>query len=73
MIIRVRSPGRENQVTDLAELGRACDEAGLVDEARGWFGLAISVNPLDSSAQQGLHRMGRSNGGSQHSRGLPRP
>jgi tetratricopeptide (TPR) repeat protein len=59
LIVKVRSPRRENQVTDPAELGKACEEAGLPDEARGWYGLAIAVNPLDAAAQQGLHRLRR--------------
>jgi tetratricopeptide (TPR) repeat protein len=59
LIVRVRSPNRANQVPDLTELGKACEDAGLVDEARGWYGLAIATNPLDGSAQQGLHRVGR--------------
>jgi tetratricopeptide (TPR) repeat protein len=61
-IVRVRSPRQANQVSDLAELGRACEDAGLLDEARGWYGCAIAADPLDASAQQGLHRLGRSDG-----------
>jgi hypothetical protein len=57
LVIRVRSPRRENQVSDLAELGDACEAAGLVDEARGWFTLAIAMNPLDADAQRALARM----------------
>jgi tetratricopeptide (TPR) repeat protein len=71
LIVRVRSPKHENQVSDLAELGKACEDAGLTDEARGWYGLAIATNPLDGSAQQGLHRLGRSTDGSRSSTGLP--
>jgi hypothetical protein len=63
LIVRVRSPRHENQVSDLAELGTVCEEAGLDDEARGWYSRAIAVNPLDRSAQQRLHRLGRSNAG----------
>ena len=33
LIIRVRSPNRQNRVSDLAELGKACEEAGLIEEA----------------------------------------
>jgi predicted Zn-dependent protease len=57
LIIRIRSPGRENQVADLAELGRACEEAGLPDEARGWYTLAISIDPLNQAAQEALFRL----------------
>ncbi len=72
LIVRVRSPRRENRVSDLAELGKACEDAGLVDEATGLVRPAIAVNPLDDAAQQGLHRLGRSGGGSAPSSGLPR-
>jgi tetratricopeptide (TPR) repeat protein len=73
LIIRVRSPSRENQLADLAELGKACEDVGLDDEAIGWYGRAIAVNPVDVPAQQGLHRLGRSIGGSRPSGGLIRP
>ena len=63
LIIRVRSPGHENQVSDLTELGKACEDAGLVDEARGWYGRAIAANPLEETAQQGLRRLDRSTDG----------
>jgi tetratricopeptide (TPR) repeat protein len=57
LIIRIRSPGRENQVADLAELGKACEEAGLPEEARGWYTLAISIDPLNQAAQEALYRL----------------
>jgi tetratricopeptide (TPR) repeat protein len=60
LIVRVRSPKRENEITDLAELGKACEEAGLNEEASGWYILAITIDALDASAQQGLSRIGRS-------------
>jgi tetratricopeptide (TPR) repeat protein len=59
LIVRVRSPKHENQVSDLTDLGKACEEAGLIDEARGWYRRAIAENPLDGTAQQGLHRLAR--------------
>jgi tetratricopeptide (TPR) repeat protein len=58
LVIRVRSPKHENKVTDLAELGEACEAAGLADEARGWFTLAIAIDPLDADAQRALGRLG---------------
>jgi tetratricopeptide (TPR) repeat protein len=57
LIIRVRSPKRENQLTDLAELGKVSEEAGLIEEAKGWYTLAITFAPLDAAAQQALHRL----------------
>jgi predicted Zn-dependent protease len=62
LIIRVRAPDRQNQAADLAELGRLCEAAGLIDEARGWHTLAITMNPLDTGSQQALARLGRSPG-----------
>jgi tetratricopeptide (TPR) repeat protein len=57
LVIRVRSPKGANRVSDLAELGRACEEAGLTEEAKGWYTLAITVDPLDKEAQAALHRL----------------
>jgi len=62
LIIRVRSPSRQNQASDLAELGKLCEEAGLIAEARGWQTLAIMMNPIDADAQQALARLARSTG-----------
>jgi tetratricopeptide (TPR) repeat protein len=57
LINRVSRPDRENQVPDLTRLGTACEAAGLREEARGWYELAIAREPLDSLAQQGLRRL----------------
>jgi tetratricopeptide (TPR) repeat protein len=57
LIIRVKSPKRANELTDLAELGRAFEEAGLMEEAKGWYTLAITVDSLDSVAQRALSRL----------------
>ncbi len=57
LINRIKRPGSENQPPDLTKLGRACEAAGLVDEARGWYMLAIGRDPLDAEAQQALHRL----------------
>jgi tetratricopeptide (TPR) repeat protein len=57
-IVKVRNPSQGNAISDLAELGKSCEEAGLLEEARGWFTLAISVNPLDAEAQRSLARLG---------------
>jgi tetratricopeptide (TPR) repeat protein len=57
LINRVRRPSQENQAPDLTQLGRACEAAGLLDEARGWYLLAIGRDPLDSEAQQALRRL----------------
>jgi hypothetical protein len=57
LIIRIKNPKGENLITPLAELGSACEDAGLLAEADGWYRLAISIDPLDSAAQKGLHRI----------------
>jgi len=57
LINRVRRPSQENQAPDLTQLGRTCEAAGLLDEARGWYLLAIARDPLDSEAQQALRRL----------------
>jgi tetratricopeptide (TPR) repeat protein len=57
LIIRVRSPSKANKISDMAELGQSCEEAGLVEEARGWYRLAITVSPLDADAQRALSRL----------------
>jgi tetratricopeptide (TPR) repeat protein len=56
LFTRIRQADRENQPSDLLELGRACEAAGLRDEARGWSCPVIGRNPLDSAAQQALYR-----------------
>jgi tetratricopeptide (TPR) repeat protein len=57
LINRVSKPNSENQAPDLTQLGLACEAAGLRDEARGWYMLAISRHPLNSEAQRALHRL----------------
>ena len=57
LLSRIRRPDRENQPSDLIRLGRSCEAAGLLDESRGWYLLAISRDPLDSEPQQALLRL----------------
>ena len=57
LVIRVRSPEQENRPPDLLQFANACEEAGLVEEARHWYELAISRDPLDAKAQAGLYRL----------------
>jgi tetratricopeptide (TPR) repeat protein len=57
LLNRVRRPDRENQASDLNQFGRACESAGLLIEARGWYLLAIGHDPLDSDAQHSLQRL----------------
>ena len=57
LLSRVRQPDRENQVSDLTQFGAACESAGLLEEARGWYLLAIERDPLNAEAQQALRRL----------------
>jgi hypothetical protein len=57
LVNRVSKPNQENEAPDLGRLGRACEAAGLLDEARGWFALAIARDPLDSDSQKALRRL----------------
>ncbi len=57
LLNRISRPNQENQAPDLKNLGRVCEEAGLLDEAKGWYTLAISRDPLDEDAQRALHRL----------------
>jgi tetratricopeptide (TPR) repeat protein len=57
LVTRIAKPQKDQQPPDLNRLARACEAAGLIDEARGWYQLAIGQNPLDPEAQQGLRRL----------------
>ena len=57
LLHRVRQPDRENQAPDLNQFGRACESAGLLIEARGWYLLAIDRDPLNAEAQHALQRV----------------
>jgi tetratricopeptide (TPR) repeat protein len=57
LVTRVGKPEQEGPDPNLNRLARACEAAGLLEEARGWYMLAIGQNPLDPEAQQGMHRL----------------
>jgi tetratricopeptide (TPR) repeat protein len=59
LVVRVRSPSQENMAPDLIRLASACEAAGLTEEARHWYLLAVSRDPLDAKAQQGLFHVTR--------------
>jgi tetratricopeptide (TPR) repeat protein len=58
LINRIRSPSQENHPHDLTRIAVACESAGLIEEARHWYELAVGRDPLDSRAQRGLYRLG---------------
>ena len=68
LVIRVRSPDRENQPPDLLQLGAVCEAAGLLDEARGWYLLAVGRDPLDTRAQSALYAIDHRSDAGQPSR-----
>jgi tetratricopeptide (TPR) repeat protein len=57
LVNRVRSPQHENGAPDLLQLGAACEAAGLSEEARRWYALAIQRDPTDPQAQRAAHRL----------------
>jgi tetratricopeptide (TPR) repeat protein len=57
LLNQLRRPDRENEHSDLMRLGQACEASGLFEEARGWYLLVITRNPLDAQGQQALHRL----------------
>jgi tetratricopeptide (TPR) repeat protein len=57
LITSIRKAARPDSSADPIKLGKACEAAGLFDEARAWYQIAIGRNPLDAEAQRGLHRM----------------
>lgn len=57
LINRIGKTGKGESSADPIKLGKACESAGLIDEARGWYLIAIGRNPLDPEAQRGLHRL----------------
>jgi tetratricopeptide (TPR) repeat protein len=72
LITASHSNQSRQKTSDLAELGEACEHAGLNDEARGWYMLAITARPLDPFAQAGLYRVGRASPAqSEIARGTP--
>ncbi|WP_168221778.1 tetratricopeptide repeat protein [Aquisphaera giovannonii] len=59
LVMKIRSPEQASRPSDLLAVARACESAGLLDEARGWYTLVIAASPLDAEAQQALARLPR--------------
>jgi tetratricopeptide (TPR) repeat protein len=57
LVTTIGKPRQTGEIADLNRLGGACESAGLLDEARGWYMLVIDQNALDPEAQQGLKRI----------------
>jgi tetratricopeptide (TPR) repeat protein len=58
----VRRSDQENQPSDLTQFGRTCEAAGLLEEALGWYKLAIYRDPLNTEAQAAVRRLGAATG-----------
>ena len=56
LVQRMATPAGRSDPDMIRHAARACAQAGLIPEARGWLKLAISRDPLDASAQQELFR-----------------
>ena len=54
LIQKAAVPKNRDDPTLIKELGAACAAIGRYPEARAWYNLAISQDPLDTLAQQGL-------------------
>jgi predicted Zn-dependent protease len=57
LIQRAALPQARGDVNLMRQLGEACAALGRSEEARAWYGLAISLDPLDALAQQALFRL----------------
>jgi tetratricopeptide (TPR) repeat protein len=57
LIQRAATRGARADPNLMRQLGAACAALELNAEARAWYKLAISANPLDSESQQGLYRL----------------
>jgi tetratricopeptide (TPR) repeat protein len=57
LIQRAAVPKARGDADLMRQLGEACAALGRKEEARAWYNLAISRDPLDSIAQQALFRL----------------
>ena len=72
LIQRAAAPLARSDANLMRQLGEACAALGRSEEARAWYGLAISLDPLDALAQQALFRLnGPTQNGPQPPRILP--
>ncbi len=60
LVLQAAKPGAAQNAALMRDLGAACAALHRDDVARAWFELAIARDPLDSSAQQALFRLGPS-------------
>ncbi len=60
LVLQAAQPAAAQNAALMRDLGATCAALHRDDEARAWFELAIARDPLDSSAQQALFRLGPS-------------
>jgi len=58
LVLQAAKPAAAENAALMRDLGSTCAALHRDDEARAWFELAIARDPLDSSAQQALFRLG---------------
>jgi tetratricopeptide (TPR) repeat protein len=73
LILRAAKPAASKDGALMRELGTTCAALGLDNEARAWLDLAIAHNPLDSSAQQALFRLGMRSPAGNEANSNPKP
>lgn len=54
---RIAALGGRREPALLKEMAAACAELGFNPEARAWYKIAISLDPLDAASQQALYRL----------------
>jgi tetratricopeptide (TPR) repeat protein len=54
---RAAAPGARANAGLMRELGEACAVMNRKGEARAWYKLAITLNPLDAESQRALFRL----------------
>lgn len=57
LLNEMSTPANRKDIRRLKELGTACAEIGRLPEARAWYSLALSVDPLDGESQEALFRL----------------
>jgi tetratricopeptide (TPR) repeat protein len=53
-----RRLGVRREPTLPKRLGKACEEVGWIDQARGWYALALEMDVFDPQVQTAVHRLG---------------
>ena len=57
LLLEAETPGARAHRSLPRRLGAACEAARLVPQARAWYRLAITRDPLDAESQAALYRL----------------